>query len=290
MIGLKRKTVALFPHEKEWEENAKATIAQLKEILGDTVCDIQHVGSTSVPTIMAKPIVDIAVGVKSYEDVMAYEEKLKEHGFYYRPKDNDINQRLFACGSYYDGSGDIQTHFIHVVIYGSNEWYGYINFRDYLIANPDTAKEYEQLKIHLAKTLTGEDARNRYVEAKADFISNVIKTAVRQKENAMNIKEMSQTERINYMEKIFDDSYDTVNSLLQSAEKYLDVIGRLKTLEEYYQSPDWIKNYEDDEAGKIPKELKRGVLSQDSVWNMLTDKDRALELLTEILKCEGKGT
>ncbi len=286
MLGLKQKTVALFPHETKWEENAKATITKLKEILGDAICDIQHVGSTSIPTIMAKPIIDIAVGVTCYEDIMAYKEKLKENGFYYRPKDNGINQRLFACGSYYDGSGDIQTHFIHVVIYGSDEWNGYTYFRDYLIAHPDTAKEYEQLKIHLANTLTGDDARNRYVESKADFISKVIKTAVKQKEKEMNVKEMSQTERIILMEKIFDDSNDAVNCLLQSAEKYLNVIDRLKTLEEYYQSPDWLKDYSDDENGKIQKELKRGVLSQDGVWDMLTNKDRALKMLKEILKKE----
>ena len=60
MIGLKRGTVKLYEHEKDWEINAQNTISRLKKLLGDVIKDIQHVGSTSVFSIKAKPIIDIA--------------------------------------------------------------------------------------------------------------------------------------------------------------------------------------------------------------------------------------
>ena len=71
MIGLKRGTVKLCEHEKEWETEAQHTISRLKAILGDVIRDIQHVGSTSIPAIKAKPIIDIAVAVDCFDDILA---------------------------------------------------------------------------------------------------------------------------------------------------------------------------------------------------------------------------
>ena len=76
MIGLKRGTVQLCEHEKEWEIEAQNTIARLKEILGDVIKDIQHVGSTSILTIKAKPIIDIALAVDDFDDILSYEKQL----------------------------------------------------------------------------------------------------------------------------------------------------------------------------------------------------------------------
>ena len=64
-LGLKRGTVKLFPHEKEWETEAQNTIYKLSEILGSVLVDISHVGSTSIKSIKAKPIIDIAVAVNA---------------------------------------------------------------------------------------------------------------------------------------------------------------------------------------------------------------------------------
>ena len=67
MIGLKRGTVEIHEHEPEWDTNAVKTIEQLKQIFGNAACDIQHIGSTSIKHIKAKPIIDIAVAVDSYD-------------------------------------------------------------------------------------------------------------------------------------------------------------------------------------------------------------------------------
>lgn len=178
MIGLKRGTVKLFNHEKGWELEAQRTIFRLYKILGTVARDIQHVGSTSILAIKAKPIIDIVVAVDDFKDVLALESELGNDGFYYRPNVNIKDQLLFACGSYYDGTGDLQTHFIHVVLTNSMEWTNYINFRDYLNKMPTVAKEYEDLKTSLAAATPVDKGRERYLRGKHDFIVYTLRKAL----------------------------------------------------------------------------------------------------------------
>ena len=79
MIGLKRGTVKLCEHEKEWELEAQNTIDRLKQILGNVIKDIAHVGSTSILSIKAKPIIDIAVAVDDFNDILNFEKELKDN-------------------------------------------------------------------------------------------------------------------------------------------------------------------------------------------------------------------
>lgn len=180
MLGSERGTVKLYKHEKEWEIEAQNTIIRLKEILGDTIKDIQHVGSTAIPGIQAKPIIDIALAVNSFDDVLARKNRLKAAGFYYRPDYQKLfpSQMLFACGNYYDGSGNMQTHFIHVVLTDSMDWINYINFRDYLNNTPSAAKEYEALKISLANRFSEEGGSENYFKGKHDFIVYTLRKAL----------------------------------------------------------------------------------------------------------------
>ena len=174
MLGLKHGEVALFSHQKEWEFEAQNTIKRLKNVLGDIIVDIQHIGSTAIPCIKAKPIIDITVAVNNFNDVLKFENELRENGFYYRPTE-DKSQLLFASGSLYDGTGDRQTHFIHIVLKDSMEWINYINFRDYLNNNPQIAKEYEALKISLSESIKD---RAEYTAGKHDFITFTLRKAL----------------------------------------------------------------------------------------------------------------
>ena len=180
MIGLQRGTVKLCEHEKEWEIEAQNTISRLKKILGSVIRDIQHVGSTSILSIKAKPIIDIAIAVDNFDDILVFEKKLKDEGFYYRPNAQASirDQLLFACGSFYDGSGDMQTHFIHVVLTSSMNWINYINFRDYLNNTPSVAKEYENLKVSLAAQTPIDSGREKYLKGKHDFIVYTLRKAL----------------------------------------------------------------------------------------------------------------
>ena len=178
MIGLKRGTVKLCEHEKDWELEAQDTISRLKRILGNVIKDIQHVGSTSVPSIKAKPIIDIALAVDDFHDILAFEKELKDAGFYYRAKPDFGDQLLFASGSFYEGTGDLQTHFIHVVLTNSMDWINYVNFREYLNSTPSAAKEYEALKVSLALQAPAENGREKYLKGKHDFIVYTLRKAL----------------------------------------------------------------------------------------------------------------
>ncbi|MDO4731878.1 MAG: GrpB family protein, partial [Clostridia bacterium] len=166
MIGLKRGTVELHEHDATWKIEADYTIMQLEQLLGNVIKNIQHVGSTSIPTIKAKPIIDIALAVDDFNDIIIRAQMLAENGFYYRPNVDIKNELLIACGNYYEGAGDIQTHFIHVVLTDSMEWKNYINFRDYLNKNIDIAKQYENLKVSLALNNPIDSGREKYLNGK----------------------------------------------------------------------------------------------------------------------------
>lgn len=179
MLGLRRGEVKLFGHEKAWETEAQRTILRLRGILKSVIKGAEHVGSTAVTSIKAKPIIDIALAVENFEDILAFEDELRRAGFYYRPNAQASvrNQLLFACGSFYDGTGDLQTHFIHVVLENSADWKNYINFRDYLNSNTEAAREYEKLKLSLVSSLPQENSREEYTEGKKAFIASALKRA-----------------------------------------------------------------------------------------------------------------
>lgn len=178
MLGLKRGTVKLCEHEREWEIEAQNTIFRLKKILGNVIKDIQHVGSTAITSIKAKPIIDIAVAVDDFNEILAFEQELRADGFYYRPKTEPGGQLLFASGSFYEGTGDLQTHFIHVVRTDSMAWINYINFREYLNSTPAAAKEYEALKETLALEAPVDSGREKYLKGKHEFIARTLRKAL----------------------------------------------------------------------------------------------------------------
>lgn len=170
-IGLKRGTVAVESHRVEWDVAAQAIINKLKDILKENVVDLQHIGSTSIKNICAKPIIDIVVGVNSFDRIMVHNEELMASGIVYRRQDHP-GQHLYVC---YDTENDIQTHFIHVVIYGEKQWNDYLNMRDYLNAHEDKAKEYSDLKERLAKMFPQD--RQAYTNGKSLLIENILQSA-----------------------------------------------------------------------------------------------------------------
>ena len=173
-IGLYRGDVLLQDHQDKWEENAKDTIAVLKDILGDSAIDIEHIGSTAIKSICAKPIIDIVIGVNDLDDILKFNTILEEKGFLYRGNDHP-GQCLYVCGR-----DDFITHHIHVCKYNSDIWNDYINIRDYLNNNYDDALEYEKLKKYLANKYPKE--RKTYTSMKADLINEIIDKARKWKE------------------------------------------------------------------------------------------------------------
>lgn len=171
-IGLKRGTVAVEPHRVEWEMSAQKMIELLKEVLKEDIVDAQHIGSTSIKSICAKPIIDIVVGVSSFDKIMRHNYVLMEKGIIYR-RENLPGQHLYVV--YGDFENSIQTHYIHVVIWGQGTWNNYINMRDYLNTHEDRAKEYSELKERLAK-IYPED-RIAYINGKGALIEDILRCA-----------------------------------------------------------------------------------------------------------------
>jgi GrpB-like predicted nucleotidyltransferase (UPF0157 family) len=176
MIGLKRGTVTLLPHDPAWEVEAARTCARLnallKPLLGDNLVGIEHVGSTSIRGISAKPILDIAVALRDLDVLDNCLPLLEENGFFHRPQDQP-DQRLLVCG---DLEADTRTHHIHVVRADGMAWIHYRNFRDYLNEFPERAAEYNALKTRLAAEFAND--RNAYTAGKADFIRFTLRKAL----------------------------------------------------------------------------------------------------------------
>lgn len=86
-------------------------------------------------------------------------------------------------------------------------------------------------------------------------------------------------DRITRMEQALDESAEAVSALGEALKQYLDILPALKELTEYYSSPLWREDFEADEAGLLPRGLKRGVLSEDGVWNLLYDHRQLMEEL-----------
>ena len=165
---MKRGTVYLEPHQEEWERAAEETIQTLKNILGSVAVDIQHIGSTSIRTISAKPSIDIAVAVNDYELVLNKCDELEKAEIVCR-FDERPEQLLFVMG---DFEKDTRSHHIHVVLYGSDEWNNYINFRDYLNSSIEAAKEYEAVKLRLSEQYP--DDRIAYTDGKQEVIDRLL--------------------------------------------------------------------------------------------------------------------
>ena len=170
-IGMKRGDVYLEEHRTEWETIASATITKLKKVLGNTAVDIQHIGSTSIRSIPAKPIIDIAIAVRDYNEIMQKKELLEKEDIIFR-LDERPEQLLFVKG---DFARDTRTHHIHVVLYESKEWNNYITFRDYLNADDSAAKRYAELKKQLA--LQYPNDRASYTEGKSQLVHELLDEA-----------------------------------------------------------------------------------------------------------------
>lgn len=95
---------------------------------------------------------------------------------------------------------------------------------------------------------------------------------------------MNQIERIRRMEQNLDTVTEAVQTLSDALDAYTAVRPQLQELIDYYESPQWLADYDADNAGLIPSDLKRGVLSQDTVYNLLTEHQRLLDVMKQLTK------
>lgn len=172
-MGLKRGTVRLVPHSRRWTSLFEREKRRLLAVLKGSVIDIQHIGSTSIPGIPAKPIIDILIGIRSMKDSKKFIKRMRALGYEWRPKfGGEHIQLLFV-----KGKESNRTHYLHLMKYGGSLWKNDLLFRDYLRTHKNRSMEYAALKIRLATRHA--DDRATYTKSKARFILNTIKLARR---------------------------------------------------------------------------------------------------------------
>lgn len=168
-LGLSRDEVKLVPHNPAWTVKYEEEKLHLLVVLdNDNLVDIQHIGSTSIPGIAAKPTIGILVRVKELSNIKSHLESLNSAGYVLREDQPD--HLLFT-------KGPDDNQIMSLKITSKNSEYGEVAllFRDYLLAYPKAAKEYEQIKIELAKKYPKD--RNKYKIGKDKFMKDVIRQA-----------------------------------------------------------------------------------------------------------------
>ncbi|MBM7583952.1 GrpB-like predicted nucleotidyltransferase (UPF0157 family) [Bacillus pakistanensis] len=163
------RKVEVCSFNANWSSMFKEEAERLNFILRNEIIDIHHIGSTAVPGLNAKPIIDIMPVVKGINTIDKYNEEMKRIG--YEPKgENGISGRR-----YFQKGGDNRSHHVHIYQVGSYEIVRHLAFRDFLRTHPDIRKDYGELKEKLAQQfpydiesyITGKERLVSEIEVKA---------------------------------------------------------------------------------------------------------------------------
>ncbi len=154
--------VRVVPYDEVWPVLYEVEAAQLREVLGSSLRVLEHVGSTAVPGLAAKPVIDIAASVEALDELEP--AALEALGYRYVPafEEELPNRRYFTRGDYH----------LHVYEQEHEEFMDYVRFRDYLRTHPEDADAYGALKLRLAAQHA--DDRAGYQQAKAPFVARLV--------------------------------------------------------------------------------------------------------------------
>jgi GrpB-like predicted nucleotidyltransferase (UPF0157 family) len=162
--------VYVEPYDPTWPARFERERDLLQAVLAEwLVGPIEHVGSTAVPGLSAKPVIDIMAGVESLSASKLAIPALAPHGYWYSPYKPDVMH--WFCKP----SAEVRTHHLHIVPFRSALWHERLVFRDALRSDVALALEYRRLKLELAERHRHD--REAYTEAKTAFITRVIERA-----------------------------------------------------------------------------------------------------------------
>jgi GrpB-like predicted nucleotidyltransferase (UPF0157 family) len=167
VLGLDRTRVVVVPYDPCWPALFEQEAGRLRAAVGDDILSIEHVGSTSIPGMDAKPILDLMAAVPSLAAAWDLLPSMRELGYEQRP-DPEIPERLYLVR----GPATRRTHHLSLAEPGSAFWRNQLRFRDLLRADQALAREYARLKRALAARHAGD--RPAYAAAKAPFITALL--------------------------------------------------------------------------------------------------------------------
>lgn len=164
---------------QDFEKNIKAykkVEQSLKYVLGENV-QVHHVGSTAIPDMCGKNIIDVLVGAKNAQEFGEMRDKIETMGYFASQNSKSEIYQFFASKQGETGSGD--TH-IHLVIMGTDRYDDFLTLRDYLLENPAEAEAYSNHKKQLVSS--GVTDRKEYRRIKSEYVSALIERARKYKE------------------------------------------------------------------------------------------------------------
>ena len=167
--------IEVVPYDPGWPAAFEAEALRLRAALKELALRIDHHGSTAVPGLAAKPIIDIQVSVTTLEPLSAYGRHLEAIGYTHVPHPDDSFCPFFHRPIHWPHS-----HHVHVVRKGGSEERRTLAFRDYLRDHSDVARGYEDLKRSVAATMmaTDPESQERYARAKTDFVERFVVLAI----------------------------------------------------------------------------------------------------------------
>lgn len=167
------RPVIIFPYDPSWPDSFSSEAAIIQSVTSNWMPALEHIGSTSVSGLCAKPIIDMLGGLHSLADAVHLIQPLTAMGYCYVPDYEDVlpERRFFNKHPISNQTG----FHLHVVEIGSYFWRRHLAFRDYLRLHPESAREYGELKTLLA-TECGTD-RERYTDLKTEFVQRIERLA-----------------------------------------------------------------------------------------------------------------
>ena len=171
-LGLKRGQVTLVPYDPRWPGLFEEAASQLRTSLGSTILDVHHVGSTAVPGLCAKPILDILVSIRDFDAARQLVPQLAELGYEFRPDEEIPDRHYFRRPP----GGEIRTHHLSLSEPESHHHRVTLAFRDALRRDPQLAAAYARLKLELAQRFPFD--RPAYIEGKSQFVRDVLASSV----------------------------------------------------------------------------------------------------------------
>jgi GrpB-like predicted nucleotidyltransferase (UPF0157 family) len=169
-IGLKSGTVRVVPYDPDWRTSFQAERDLLRNALGSKVLEIRHIGSTAIPGMPSKPIIDILAAVRRLTDVTDLVDALVRLGYEDKGDGNVVGRRYFV-----KGTEAARTHHLNFYEMNSSGWATHIFFCEYLKSHKEVAKEYAELKDKLAKEFPTD--RASYANGKEQFVAAVVERA-----------------------------------------------------------------------------------------------------------------
>ena len=157
------RTIEVVPYNQDWPRLFCIEAEQIAAALAGEMTAIHHIGSTAIPGIKAKPILDFLVEVRSIEAVGAFDEQMVALGYVPRGENGIPGRRYFT-----KDTGQVRSHHVHVYQAGHPEIERHLDLRDYLRAHPQEAEAYSRLKEDLAEKFRHDSLG--YTEGKTDFI------------------------------------------------------------------------------------------------------------------------